>query len=109
MSSSEGLRRSRRFKRLCAACQERKARFRYRGEVRAGRDHTLCFECYRSEINRARARRLSDAATAPRTWPLFGYQKAVGSWAPDERQVAHRRLMLGHLQHTPVESWSHVR
>ena len=44
MSSSQRHRRSRRLRTLCAACQERKARFRYRGEVRADRDHTLCFQ-----------------------------------------------------------------
>ena len=62
MSSSERHRLSKRFKTLCAGCQERKARFRYRGEVRADPDHTLCFACFRGEINRARARRLADAA-----------------------------------------------
>jgi hypothetical protein len=58
MSNNERHRRSKRSKTLCAACQERKARFKYRGEVRADRDHNLCFECYRGETNRARARRL---------------------------------------------------
>ncbi len=42
----------------CVACGERPARFRYHGEVRADRTHTLCFECYRAEVNRARAVRL---------------------------------------------------
>ncbi len=42
---------------LCAACRERQARFRYRGVVKADRAHTLCFECYRAELNRQRARR----------------------------------------------------
>ena len=63
MSSSQRHRRSRRLRTLCAACQERKARFRYRGEVRADRDHTLCFQCYRAEINRTRSRRLRERAT----------------------------------------------
>ena len=65
MSSSQRHRRSRRLKTLCAACQERKARFRYRGEVRADRDHTLCFQCYRAEINRTRSRRLREPASPP--------------------------------------------
>lgn len=56
---------------LCAACEQRKARFRYRGRVRADRDHTLCFECYRGEINRARARRFTQlgALESPRCSP----------------------------------------
>src|SRR5262245_758153 len=32
----------------CQTCRGRKARFGYRGSARADRDHTLCFECYRS-------------------------------------------------------------
>jgi hypothetical protein len=108
MSSSESHRRSRSFRRLCVACLERNARFRYRGEVRADRDHTLCFECYRGEINRARARGLSNPAV-PRMPPLFGYQEAAVSRALNERQVAHRRLMLDHLQRPPVQTWRHVR
>ena len=35
-------------------------RFRYEGEVRADRDHTLCFRCFRAEVNRARARGLGE-------------------------------------------------
>jgi DNA repair protein SbcC/Rad50 len=37
MSSHERHRQSRRFRTLCAACHERKARFGYRGEIRANR------------------------------------------------------------------------
>ena len=57
MSSTE-LRRVRAPRHLCQRCRDRKARFKYRGVVRADHDHTLCFECYRSELNQARARRL---------------------------------------------------
>jgi len=49
---------------LCAACRERKARFRYRGEVRADRDHTLCFECYRAQRNRRRVLTLTGVANS---------------------------------------------
>ncbi len=42
---------------LCTACRERQARFQYRGVVKADRTHTLCFQCYRAELNRQRARR----------------------------------------------------
>jgi hypothetical protein len=48
--------------RLCLACGERRARFFYRGVVKADRDHTLCFECHRAEVNRVRARRLCASA-----------------------------------------------
>jgi hypothetical protein len=44
---------------VCVACHQHPARFRYRGAVRADRDHTLCFRCYRAEVNRQRARRLA--------------------------------------------------
>jgi hypothetical protein len=98
MSSSERHRQLKRIKTVCAACQERKAKFRYRGEVRADRDHTLCFECHRGEINRARARRLTEAVTAPRTWPPFGRPQSVSPSGLNARQVAHRQRMLDHLQ-----------
>jgi hypothetical protein len=99
MSSSEGDRRSKRLTRSCAACGERKARFRYRGEVRADRDHTLCFACYRGEINRARARRLSDAAAPLRMRPpliadasgrgrALPRQQSAVSGHPSNRSVA---------------------
>jgi len=48
---------------VCRGCASRRARFRYRGEIRADRDHTLCFRCFRAEVNRARARRLYDVTT----------------------------------------------
>jgi hypothetical protein len=40
----------------CLGCRQHPARFRFRGEVRADRDHNLCFRCYRAEVNRQRAR-----------------------------------------------------
>jgi hypothetical protein len=64
--SPAAARRLRRHERhVCRDCQCRPARFRFRGEVRADRDHTLCFRCYRAEVNRARARRLSEVTTPP--------------------------------------------
>jgi hypothetical protein len=39
---------------LCVACLERRARFRYRGVVKADADHTLCFRCYRALKNSLR-------------------------------------------------------
>ena len=76
-------------RRACQSCQERKARFSYGGRVRADRDHTLCFECFRSERDRQRATRLADMSTlAPRS-PF------LRSLTP--RQVGHRLRMLIHL------------
>jgi hypothetical protein len=98
MSSNKRHRLSRHLRTLCAACQQRKARFKYRSEVQADRDHTLCFECHRGEINRARARRLSELIPSPPTVSPFGHPEVVGGRILDERQLAHRQLMLDHFQ-----------
>ena len=47
---------SRKSRRVCRQCERHPARFRYRGEVRADRDHDMCFQCFRAERNRQRAR-----------------------------------------------------
>src|SRR5688572_9339889 len=99
MSSSERQRRSKRARVLCAACQERKAKFRYRREVRANRDHTLCFESDWCEVNRTRRPRLAERATrllaGDATRPLmaspFGAPQTSIGPALDSRQLAHRR------------------
>lgn len=96
MSSSKRHRRSKLSRNLCASCRERKARFQYRGVVRADRDHTLCFECYRREVDRSRARCLSQAVTPSRVSSPFGHMNAGGG-GHDERQLAHRQRMLDHL------------
>jgi hypothetical protein len=70
-------------KQLCQQCHDRKAKFKYRGVVRADRDHTLCFECYRSERNHLRAEGLAERQ------PLRALTPA---------QISHRRTMLAHLQ-----------
>ena len=44
---------------VCLACRRHPARFQYRREVRADRDHDMCFQCYRAELNRQRARSLA--------------------------------------------------
>ena len=78
-------------RRACQACQERKARFQYRGRVRADRDHVLCFECYRAERQRDRARRLAEV---PRPLPnMWDFRETPLS----ERQITHRQRMLSHL------------
>lgn len=103
MSSNKRHRRSKLSRKLCASCQERKARFMYRRAVRADRDHTLCFECYRSEVNRSRARRLSQTAALPYVSSPFGHMN-VGGGGHDERQWAHRQRMLDHLQRTAARA-----
>jgi hypothetical protein len=65
--SSAAMHLSRQFRKLCERCWERKARFRYRGVVRADSDHTLCFECFRSERERRRAHLLAESGTFRRT------------------------------------------
>ena len=76
-------------RRACQSCQEPKAHFSYDGRVRADRDHTLCFECFRSERDRQRATRLAEVSTlAPRS-PF------LRPLTP--RQVGHRLQMLTHL------------
>lgn len=98
MSSTERRRRTKRFKTLCAACQGRKARFRYRHGVRADRDHTPCFECYRGELNRARARRITEQALSPPVSPFSAWEFVGARRSLDARQLAHRQRMLDHLQ-----------
>ena len=82
---------NRKAKQTCQRCRDRKARFQYRGEVRADRDHTLCFECYRSERDRQRAYRLSVTEPAMLRSP-FGVRATLSA-----REIAHRRRMLDHL------------
>ena len=66
----------------CSVCRSRRALFQYRGEVRADRDHNLCFQCFRSELNRQRARRLA----APRRLGDVG--KAVWGATPLVQETA---------------------
>lgn len=78
---------SKQTRKSCESCRQRKARFQYRGEVRADRDHTLCFECYRSAREQRRARLLADVPKAPAERSPFGQLLT-------DRQIAHRRMML---------------
>jgi hypothetical protein len=43
-----------RRKHICLGCQGRRALFNYRGVVKANRDHTLCFACFRNLRNSVR-------------------------------------------------------
>ena len=59
MSSTALRRLFRPARHICRECFSRPARFRYHGQVRADRDHTLCFRCFRSEVDRQRARAMA--------------------------------------------------
>ena len=83
----------------CQSCRHRKARFSYRGSVRADRDHTLCFECYRSERERQRAKLPLEAPAALSVrLPL---STTPGGLLGD-RELAHRRTMLAHQERAAV-------
>ena len=60
--------------RLCASC----------------RDHTVCFECFRAERERRRARMLAEVA--PTATARLEPRRSLTS-----RDVDHRRRMLAHL------------
>ncbi len=84
---------SRTIRKLCQRCLERKARFQYRGQVRSDRDHTLCFECFRSERDRRRAGAIAGVKAAVTVADGAGFRRPGLSRA----EVAHRRRMLAHL------------
>ena len=90
--SAAGAHDSKQVRTLCQKCRDRRARFRYRGAVRADRDHTLCFACYRSERDRLRAVHITEPRQTPPHRPFAQVQMLT------PRQQAHRRLMLDHLQ-----------
>lgn len=99
--SKTAIQESKQTRQLCQRCRDRKARFQHRGVVRADRDHTLCFECYRSERERRRARVLAEVE-APR--PLRSPFR--GDPVLSEREVAHRRVMLSHFETQRTRSQS---
>lgn len=39
---------ARKSRRICQVCQQRPAKFAYRGHVKRDRQHVLCFACYRA-------------------------------------------------------------
>ena len=68
------------------------------GEVRADRDHTLCFQCYRADINPTRSRRLRERASPPGLRSSSSPRDLACSRVLDARRIAHRQRMLDHLQ-----------
>jgi len=101
-------------RRLCADCRARKAKYRYRGHVRADRQHVLCFRCFRAARERMRALELGrlpfegpDLSAPARLGPAAPGEPLSASARPgssasaaslSDRQIAHRRRMLAHLQ-----------
>ncbi len=63
---------------VCRECESRRALFRYHGIVKWDRYHTLCFQCYRRQLDRMRAVRLAAApgSAAPRLHPSVAAQPA---------------------------------
>lgn len=97
--SATAARSSKAVRRACQSCRERKARFQHAGRVRSDADHSLCFECFRAERERRRARLLADVRSgAPARLPFDGADASATGL--DERALAHRRRMLAHLQST---------
>jgi hypothetical protein len=81
----------------CQGCRERKARFRFRGRVKADRDHTLCFECYRATRERRRAELLAEVG---RPQPLRSTPSLDEVRQLTAAEIAHRWRMLQHLRRT---------
>jgi hypothetical protein len=48
MSPAAARRVHRHERHVCLECHAHRARFQHRGQVRADRDHTLCFRCFRA-------------------------------------------------------------
>lgn len=93
MSTRERRHLDRAARHLCASCRERRAKFQYRGRVRADRDHVLCFQCFRSQTERMRAQAIKGTAPIAENGdsPRFPRELTVA-------QIAHRQAMLAHLQ-----------
>jgi hypothetical protein len=98
---------ARRGTRLCLACGERRALFAYRGVVKADRAHNLCFRCYRAEVNRLSARRMSaaPAVASPRPQP----SRAVADRAALLADIAARRRRAQIIARHALEEPATVR
>ena len=87
---------------MCAACQAREARYGFRSDNEddpgVDRPKTLCFDCFRMEMDRRRA----VAAQLARGWnatqadlPLSGTLEALGRRRRRAQIAARRALELG--------------
>ena len=97
--SDRAFKHSKEARRLCQRCQDRKAKFQYRGQVRSDRDHTLCFECFRSQRNHHRALALTGAGRPRPVGPRFAHSPML-----TKEQIAHRWRMLANLELKAAES-----
>lgn len=94
--TNEGTERPAAPKHLCAACRDRHARFHYRGVVKADRAHTLCFRCFRAELNRQRVRRtLIAPAVTERLLPVEERERLLAR-RRRRAQIAARHVMAEH-------------
>jgi hypothetical protein len=93
MSSRKG-----RVTKLCADCQRRKARFKYRGRVKVDRGHVLCFQCWCAELNRSRARQLALPLLSEWRQASAGPGGARELSGLTARKAAHLACMLSHLR-----------
>ena len=84
---------SKQIQRTCQGCGARRARFRYRGVVKADRDHTLCFECFRAERNRGRAHLLASIMSPRPLKAAFGESSLEGSSCHDMPMAMSRSPM----------------
>jgi hypothetical protein len=48
----------RKQRKTCLDCQQRQARFRYRGKIKWDKDHSLCFACFRTVRDQVQAQQL---------------------------------------------------
>ena len=46
--------RRRAVRKICAGCERQRALFRYHGVVKWDRYHTMCFRCFRAQVDRLR-------------------------------------------------------
>lgn len=68
MSGAARRRLFRPLRHVCRSCHEQRAQFRYRGQVRADRDHDMRFRCFRAEIVRQRDAALRQHAATMETY-----------------------------------------
>lgn len=79
----------------CQACGHRRPLFCYRGNVKADRAHTLCFECYRAMVNRTRAGLVLPAHVrlSPSALPAPAHTRGDRDTFYAELQTRRRRAM----------------
>ena len=80
--------------RVCHICRDRRE-FRHAREVRAARQHVVCFDCYRLERDRRGAQLPLDLEAIP-----FLRSTPAGDSTLSEGARAHRARMLAHLDRT---------